>query len=137
MAMMPIPVASAPTVAATNAGEAVATVADLLAEAEGSRTAAGTRGRQLVLISDLQQGGHMEALQGHQWPANVLLDVSRSVEGVHAGSIEVVDADTVRGWTRGRYPVFFEADFSRAFTSYGTWTGAELTPGSDLKLKPS
>ncbi len=61
--------------------------------------------------------------------ANVLLDVSRSVEGVHAGRLEVVDKDTVRGWARGRYPVFFEADFSRPFTSHGTWTGARLTPG--------
>ncbi len=62
--------------------------------------------------------------------ANVLLDVSRSVEGVHAGSLEIVDEDTVRGWARGRYPVFFEADFSRPFTSFGTWSGAALTPGS-------
>src|SRR5919112_4429944 len=62
--------------------------------------------------------------------ANVLLDVSRSVEGVHAGSIEVVDADTVRGWARGRYPVFFEADFSRPFASYGTFTGTALSPGT-------
>lgn len=62
--------------------------------------------------------------------ANVLLDVSRSVEGVHAGSIEVVDADTVRGWARGRYAVYFEADFSRPFTSFGTWSVSALTPGS-------
>jgi hypothetical protein len=66
---------AAPTWAATHAGEALATVADLLAEAEGSRQAAGARGRQLVLISDLQQGGHVEALQGHQWPEHVMLEV--------------------------------------------------------------
>jgi predicted alpha-1,2-mannosidase len=73
-------------------------------------------------------------LQRYTFPpapqANVLLDVSRSVEGVHAGSFEVVDNDTVRGWARGRYPVYFEADFSRPFTSYGTWSGSTLTPGS-------
>ena len=73
-------------------------------------------------------------LQRYSFPpvpqANVLLDVSRSVEGVHAGSFEVVDNDTVRGWARGRYPVYFEADFSRPFTSYGTWSGSTLTPGS-------
>jgi predicted alpha-1,2-mannosidase len=73
-------------------------------------------------------------LQRYTFPpvpqANVLLDVSRSVEGVHAGSLEVVDADTVRGWARGRYPVFFEADFSRPFSSYGTWSGSELSEGS-------
>ena len=61
--------------------------------------------------------------------ANVLLDVSRSVEGVHAGSIEVVDNRTVRGWARGRYPVHFVAEFSRPFVSSGTWAGAALTPG--------
>lgn len=66
---------ASPTWAGTNAGEAIATVADLLAEAEGLRKAGGVRGRQLVLVSDLQQGSRMEALQGHQWPANVLLDV--------------------------------------------------------------
>jgi predicted alpha-1,2-mannosidase len=73
-------------------------------------------------------------LQRYRFPptsqANVLLDVSRSVEGVHAGGIQVVDTDTVRGWTRGRYPVWFEADFSRPFSSYGTYTGATLSPGS-------
>ena len=73
-------------------------------------------------------------LQRYTFPpvpqANVLLDVSRSVEGVHSGSFEIVDADTVRGWARGRYPVFFEADFDRPFASYGTWTGSTLTPGS-------
>ena len=73
-------------------------------------------------------------LQRYTFPpvpqANVLLDVSRSVEGVHTGAIQVVDANTVRGWARGRYPVWFEADFSRPFSSYGTWSGTELTPGS-------
>jgi predicted alpha-1,2-mannosidase len=73
-------------------------------------------------------------LQRYTFPpvpqANVLLDVSRSVEGVHAGSFQVVDADTVRGWARGRYPVYFEADFSRPFSSYGTWSGSVLSPGS-------
>ncbi|MDP9182525.1 MAG: GH92 family glycosyl hydrolase, partial [Actinomycetota bacterium] len=62
--------------------------------------------------------------------ANVLLDVSRSIEGVHPGSIQVVDTDTVRGSSRGRYPVWFEADFSRPFSSYGTWSGTTLAPGT-------
>ena len=75
-------------------------------------------------------------LQRYTFPpvpqANVLMDVSRSVEGVHAGSFEVVDADTVRGWARGRYPVFFEADFDRPFASYGTYVGEKLSPGSKI-----
>ncbi len=72
-------------------------------------------------------------VQRYGFPAgqqgNVLLDVARSVEGVHTGSLEVVDADTVRGSARGRYGVFFEADFSRPFTATGTWLGGTLTPG--------
>ena len=67
--------AASPTWSGTKAGEALATVADLLAEAEGSQRATDSTGRQLVLISDMQQGAHVEALQGYQWPANVLLDV--------------------------------------------------------------
>lgn len=66
--------------------------------------------------------------------ANVLLDVSRSVEGVHAGLIEVVDEDTVRGWARGRYPVYFEADFSRLRLSMGaspsSWAASGDRPPS-------
>jgi hypothetical protein len=67
--------AAAPTWAPTRLGESLATVADQLAEEEGATAAAGRSGRQLVLISDLQQGGRAEALQGHQWPDGVLLQV--------------------------------------------------------------
>jgi predicted alpha-1,2-mannosidase len=62
--------------------------------------------------------------------ANVLLDVGRNISGVHDSEVQVVDDRTVRGWVRGRYPVFFEARFDRPFTATGTWTGAALTPGS-------
>ncbi len=69
--------------------------------------------------------GPRTGMQRYAFPpgadGNVLLDVTRSIEGTHAGGLEVVDADTVRGWARGRYPVFFEADFSRPFASTGTW----------------
>jgi hypothetical protein len=83
-----------PTWAGTRLGDALATAADLLTEEEGGQAArgatssaaaalasstaaakSGPTGRQLVLISDLQQGGHAEALQGHQWPDGLLLDV--------------------------------------------------------------
>ncbi|QOV88292.1 BatA domain-containing protein [Humisphaera borealis] len=64
-----------PTFAATRLGDAVAAVADLLVAEEGARTDIDRSGRQLVLVSDIQAGGHIEALQGHQWPPSVLLDV--------------------------------------------------------------
>jgi hypothetical protein len=65
-----------PTWAPTRLGDALATVADLIAESEGgSKASADKTVRQVILISDLQQGAHVESLQGHQWPENVLLDV--------------------------------------------------------------
>ncbi|HWH29596.1 MAG TPA: GH92 family glycosyl hydrolase [Mycobacteriales bacterium] len=73
-------------------------------------------------------------LQRYTFPpvpqANVLLDVGRNISGVHESAIEVVGDRTVRGHVRGRYPVFFEAQFDRPFTATGTWTGAALAPGS-------
>src|SRR5688572_4859488 len=64
-----------PTWAATKLGDALATAADMVSEDDSKAAAAGGVVRQLVLISDLQQGGHVEALQGHQWPQGVLLEV--------------------------------------------------------------
>lgn len=66
-----------PTWASTNLGSALSSVADQLTESENSQTAPDAVGRQVILISDMQQGGHIEALQGHQWPVNVTLDVKR------------------------------------------------------------
>src|SRR5688572_2367750 len=56
---------SKPTWHATRLGDALATAADLLAEADGAEDAAGRAARRLVLISDMQQGGRVETLQGH------------------------------------------------------------------------
>ena len=90
---------AAPTWDATRLGDALATVADLLAEGETS--AAGSRvalapgaGRQLVLVSDMQEGGHVDALQGHQWPESVLLDVKTVSlkQATNAGLHLVTDA---------------------------------------------
>ena len=90
---------AAPTWDSTNIGEALATAADLLAEGEGpqkdaSGAGAGGVARQLVLISDMQQGGHAEALQGHQWPQGVLLEVKPVVlkHSANAGLLLVRDA---------------------------------------------
>ena len=46
-------------------------------------------------------------------PGHVVMDVGRSIEGRHAGGLEQVDDDEVRGFGQGRYPVFFHARFSR------------------------
>src|SRR3712207_6514837 len=63
------------------------------------------------------------AMQRYTFPptprANVLVDVNRSVEGVHDGDLRVTGPDEITGWTRGRYPVHFVARFSRPFASHG------------------
>jgi hypothetical protein len=89
--------AVSPTWAPTQLGEAMAAVADLLAEGEGPQRATDKTIRQLVLISDMQQGGHAEALQAHQWPANVVLAV-RPVALKQPGNASVqVVKQTVEG----------------------------------------
>jgi hypothetical protein len=66
---------ASPTYAGTSLGASLSSVADLLTENVNSTQAPDAVGREVVLISDMQQGGHVEALQGHQWPANVVLNV--------------------------------------------------------------
>lgn len=58
---------------ATRLGDSLAAMADIVGE---TGTGGGARARellerQIVLISDMQQGSRPEALQGHQWPENV------------------------------------------------------------------
>ncbi|HVX85158.1 MAG TPA: BatA domain-containing protein [Phycisphaerae bacterium] len=90
--------AQQPTWNPTRLGDALATAADLASAASGAATepAGGAPDkviRQVVLISDLQQGSHVEALQGRPWPKGVLLDVeSVSGKGSNA-SVERVEQE--------------------------------------------
>lgn len=83
-----------------------------------------------VELTATERGG----LQRYTFPpspqANVLLDVSRSIEGVHAGGITITGPNTVEGWAQGRYRVHFSAEFSQPFIGTGTWVGSALQPGS-------
>ena len=58
------------------------------------------------------------AMQRYTFPptptANVIVDVKRSVEGVHDGAFEKTGPNEITGWTRGRYPVHFVATLQRA-----------------------
>ena len=62
------------------------------------------------------------AMQRYTFPpaqrANVIVDVKRSVEGVHAGAFEKTGPNEITGWTRGRYPVHFVARFSAPIASH-------------------
>ena len=84
------------------------------------------------------------AMQRYTFPpspqSNVIIDVTRSVEGVHDGSIRFNGRDEVTGHTRGRYPVHFVAKFDRPYASTGTfkadgegaggWVTFDTTTGS-------
>jgi Mg-chelatase subunit ChlD len=64
-----------PTWAPTNLGDALSAAADALSDSSETAQSSATTARQLVLISDLQQGSRLESLQGYQWPEGVLLEV--------------------------------------------------------------
>lgn len=69
--------AERPSLRGTNLGDALSTVADAVAEEDSgaNRPPSASLAREVILISDLERGGHAETLQGHQWPADVVLDV--------------------------------------------------------------
>jgi putative alpha-1,2-mannosidase len=62
------------------------------------------------------------AMQRYTFPptpsANVIVDVKRSVEGVHDGAFTKTGPNEITGWTRGRYPVHFVARFSAPITAH-------------------
>jgi hypothetical protein len=64
--------AVSPGWAATRAGHAVMTAAEALADTEGKTGAVPGR---IVLITDLQQGSRLDALQGYEWPKDISLSV--------------------------------------------------------------
>ena len=68
-----------PTWAGTHLGNALVTAAEALAENEGKNgnnsSAAHEGPRQIVLVSDLQAGSRLDALQAYEWPKGVALFV--------------------------------------------------------------
>lgn len=73
--------AISPTWAGTHLGNALVTAAEALGENEDGKASPGPR--QIVLISDVQAGSRLDALQAYEWPKGVEL----IVEGVKAGNV--------------------------------------------------
>lgn len=61
--------ALSPAWAGTQLGSALVTAAEALGENEDGKSAPGPR--QIVLVSDLQTGSRLEALQAYEWPKGV------------------------------------------------------------------
>ncbi|WP_414661547.1 BatA domain-containing protein [Horticoccus sp. 23ND18S-11] len=73
--------ALAPTWASTHVGNALVTAAEALGENEDGKAAPGPR--QVVLVSDLQAGSRLDALQAYEWPKGIEI----VVEPVKARSV--------------------------------------------------
>jgi hypothetical protein len=58
----------------TQLGLALTTAAEQFAEANPNETAAG---RDIILISDMQEGAKLDGLQGHDWPKGVRVMIER------------------------------------------------------------
>ena len=63
---------AAPGWGGTQLGTALITAAEALAETEGRQTHGP---REIVLVSDLQAGSRLDALQAYEWPKGVTLEV--------------------------------------------------------------
>jgi len=61
--------------ASTNLGQALVTAAEAIADDEVNDQQQKSRTQQIVLISDLQKGCDLEALQAYEWPDALELDV--------------------------------------------------------------
>jgi len=85
-----------PSWAATDIGQALVTAADAIEDDE-SEDAASTGERQIVLISDLQDGATLDALHTFAWPEtiDVTLDSVGAKKATNAGVQLVFDADGV------------------------------------------
>ncbi|HAV65038.1 MAG TPA: hypothetical protein DCY13_22045, partial [Verrucomicrobiales bacterium] len=68
--------------AGTHLGKALVTAAELIEDARSREQAgADTMTGRIVVISDLQEGSHLEGLAGFNWPARLTVEL-RSLEGV-------------------------------------------------------
>jgi predicted alpha-1,2-mannosidase len=72
--------------------------------------------------------------------SNLLLAASESIYGQHPAHVDI-GASSLSGWILSRsapncvaqrqcYKLYFDAEFDRPFTSFGTWDGSTITPGS-------
>ena len=120
----------------TQLGTALITAAEALAESDGKQFPGP---RQIVLVSDLQAGSRIEALQAYEWPKNVTLTVEavKASKPTNAGLQLVADsADTSRAAdTLVRVRVSNSADALREQFKLG-WTQASGTGESAFVGKP-
>jgi hypothetical protein len=86
---------TAPGWSATRLGHALVTAAEALEEVGGDRQATATGPRQVVLLTDLQEGSRLDALQAYEWPKGVELIVEpvKAKRPTNAGLQLITDRD--------------------------------------------
>ncbi len=87
---------AAPTWADTHLGNALVTAAEALDETGAKdKQTDDARRRQIVLISDLQEGSRLDALQAYEWPKNIelLIEPVKTKRPTNAGLQLVADTD--------------------------------------------
>src|SRR5262249_2822385 len=82
--------------ASTHLGDALVSAAEALQDLEGSgKQPQRPRAKQILLISDLQEGSRLDALQGYEWPKDIELAVEpvKAKRPTNAGLQLVLDLD--------------------------------------------
>jgi hypothetical protein len=85
-----------PSWAGTHLGHGLLGVVEALEESQGRQTQTAALGlRQLVLITDLQEGAHLDGLQGFEWPRGleVVLEQVKPKRPTNAGLQLLTDHD--------------------------------------------
>ena len=125
-----------PTWHGTHLGNALVTAASVLDEApaEGQPQ---LRERRVILISDLQEGSHLDALQAYEWPkgAELVIEPVKAKRPTNAGLQLIADSDDNEkkpGEAFVRVRVSNSTDAKRELFQVG-W---QLTDGKDFLGKP-
>jgi hypothetical protein len=133
----------------TELGRAISYAADLalayepeddteagLERADDSARVSASGPAQMVLITDMQSGGHMESLQSYAWPKDLRLDVRQvttTAKTNASAQILVATPELEADQRRVRVRVANSADASESRFSIG-WSGDELSAGSAMEL---
>ena len=83
----------APSWGGTNLGQALIDVVSAIEDVADSSEKSGRMPRRVVLISDLAQGSHLEALGDFEWPKDVELELKTITDtGSNAGLLTLADS---------------------------------------------
>jgi hypothetical protein len=116
---------TSPGWSSTHLGEAIISAAETLADTRGQ---AVTGPRQIVIISDLQEGSRMEQLQGYEWPKGIEVSVEpitpRHVSNAGLQLVTEMDDGSSKEATAARVRVANSAD-SKADQFKVGWAGPD------------